>query len=363
MNQTYEIRARRVDIRNVDRRRSALRALPTGPLAEVVPNDHGVHAVDGLREDFDRRPQRVEFGADVEPGLGLVVPSPGPDAVLLGLQPRLDGRDSLLDTHVDPSPSAAPVTPPGAPHTRLRVEDRPPHPSGDPAAAPVPQPGAAAPRLYYQDRLVTLYHGDSLVAPELWLHADVMVTDPPYGLQELAGSYGSTTSANGSRTIANDLDTTVRDRALELWGDKPVAVFGTPRLEEPPGGWNDRLVWDKQQLGLNGGPWRYAHETIFVRGDGWRRINNASTSILRHSSQSNRANVNRHIHSKPEKLLADLIAAAPEGVVVDPFAGGGSTVAAARALGRRIIAFELEEEHCQTIVERVTARLDLGETA
>lgn len=231
---------------------------------------------------------------------------------------------------------------------------------GTNAAAPASPDGAAAPRLFYRDRLVTLYHGDSLAAPELWVGADVLITDPPYGLQALAGSYGSTTSANGSRTIANDLDTTVRDRVLELWGDKPAAVFGTPRLPEPPGGWTDRLVWDKAQLGLNGGAWRYAHESIFVRGDGWRRISNASSSILRHTSQSNRAHVNQHIHSKPEKLLADLIAAAPDGIIVDTFAGGGSTVVAAAALGRRIIAFELEETHCQTIVDRLSARLDLG---
>ncbi|WP_396645390.1 DNA methyltransferase [Microbacterium sp.] len=212
----------------------------------------------------------------------------------------------------------------------------------------------AAPTIYYQDRLVTLYHGDSLAAPELWLGADVLITDPPYGLGAIAGAYGTS-----HRTIENDLDTTVRDAVLELWGDKPAAVFGTPRLEEPPGGWRDRLVWDKQQLGLNGGAWRYAHETIFVRGDGWHRISDASSSILRHPSQANRAHVAKHIHSKPEKLLADLIAAAPPGVIVDTFAGGGSTVAAARALGRQIIAFELDAEHCATIVERLTSRLDL----
>lgn len=187
------------------------------------------------------------------------------------------------------------------------------------------------------------------------------MTDPPYGLQALAGAYGFASSRRGSVTIANDLDTTVRDRVLELWGDKPAAVFGTPRLADPPGEWKDRLVWDKQQLGLNGGAWRYAHESIFVRGDGWRRLSDASSSILRYSSQGNRAHVAKHIHSKPEKLCADIIAAAPEGVVVDTFAGGGATVAAARALGRRIIAFELEEEYCEAIVDRVASRLDLGE--
>lgn len=337
MNQTFTINADRVTIRNTENRRARRRR----PLASVEPG----------RDVLDSVPQPVELGGDghavARPPLGQVS-----DLVDSSL-PQTAHDIQIPRTHSTSSPSRSSADPNGPGITTPRLEESAPSTGADAAAAGA-HTAAAAPSLYYQDRLVTLYHGDCLADPSLWTHADVMITDPPYGLHALAGAYG-----RSGATIANDLDTTVRDAVLAVWGDKPVAVFGTPRLEEPPGGWTDRLVWDKGQLGLNGGAWRYAHETIFVRGPGWSRISDASSSIMRHSSAKNRSHIAKHIHSKPERLLADLIGSAPEGVLVDPFAGGGSTIAAARALGRHIIAFELEESYCESIVERITSRLDI----
>lgn len=220
---------------------------------------------------------------------------------------------------------------------------------------------------YYQDESVTLYHGDCLQITG-WLEADVLVTDPPYGTQFSAentkGGYGRRQNhAQPERpregfTIAGDDGTDVRDRALSMWGKRPALVFGSPRLPDPPINVADRLVWDKRRPGMNGGPWRYRHESIYVTA-GFIRTSDASVSILSAFPEQE-----HHIHGKPIALMSALVETAPPGVIADPFAGSGSTLVAAARMGRKAIGVELEERYCEVIAKRLAQGvLDFGEGA
>ncbi len=207
---------------------------------------------------------------------------------------------------------------------------------------------------YYQDEHVTLWHGDCLDIRE-WLTADVLVTDPPYGTQfsdeNPKGGYGRRQNAGlgpEGFTIANDGTTETRDLVLSSWSGRPALVFGSPRLPDPPGEWRDRLVWDKKRPGMNGGPWRYRHESIYVTA-GFIRSSNAATSII--TAWPDQA---EHIHAKPVDLMLHLIAAAPPGLIADPFAGSGSTLVAAKQLGRKAIGVELEERYCEMAARRLS---------
>jgi hypothetical protein len=197
---------------------------------------------------------------------------------------------------------------------------------------------------YYVDEFVTLYHGNCLEITD-WLTADVLVTDPPYGL---ASVYG-----RENKTIAGDGDTAVRDAVLTLWGDRPVAMFGSPRLPDPPGHWDHRLVWDKREPQLGGGAWRYTHESIYVRGDGWVRSDGHHFSIFHVPALNGGWLKSAHPNAKPTALMEALIAS-HEGSVAEPFAGSGSGVIAARNLGRRVIAVELEERYCELTAKRLS---------
>lgn len=210
---------------------------------------------------------------------------------------------------------------------------------------------------YYEDEFVRLFHGDCREVTA-WLEADVLVTDPPYGTQFSAenpkGGYGRRQNhAQPDRpregfTIQNDATVETRDEVLGMWGARgPMLVFGNPRQPDPPGEWADRLVWDKKRPGMNGGPWRYRHESIYVTA-GFLRTDNAAVSIIEAFPDQT-----DHIHGKPLALMLRLVAAAPPGVIADPFAGSGSTLAAAKQLGRRVIGVELEERYCEIAAKRL----------
>ena len=139
------------------------------------------------------------------------------------------------------------------------------------------------PTPYYQDQNITLYHGDCIDLAETWAQADTLVTDPPYGIKWVGvANYtaGNRTASNGS-PIANDDSLEVRDKALEIWGTKPAAVFGTWRKPAPPKV-KHRLIWWKQ--GQAPGPANCAFmlqdEEIYILGEGWRKSSPPMRSVI-----------------------------------------------------------------------------------
>ncbi len=73
------------------------------------------------------------------------------------------------------------------------------------------------------------------------------------------------------------------------------------------------------------------------------------------ASQSERGNGNNHPTVKPIALMKYLImlVTPPDGILLDPFMGSGTTLRAAQDLGFRAVGIELSEEDCKTTIERL----------
>lgn len=227
---------------------------------------------------------------------------------------------------------------------------------------------------YYQDEYATLYVGDCRdVLPEL-TPADLLVTDPPYGVE-----FRSNRRADKFDFIAEDDDPTgmaslvgeairsnlKRYRHAYVFGPLDFAPLVAAGIVQEP----MALIWDKGVLGMGNLalPWASQHEDIqFMvavkskanvgKGEGRLAARLRRGSILSHQ-RPHAAGVTRHPTEKPVPLLRELIESSScfGEVVLDPFAGSGSTLVAATLEGRKSLGIELEEKYCEIAATRLAA--------
>lgn len=210
--------------------------------------------------------------------------------------------------------------------------------------------------VYEADRILLL-HGDcrsgeaqALIAARIGTSPATLVTDPPYGI-----SHFGRQSTKWHQPIAGDENLEARDEILAWWGDRPAVIFGSWKRPHPAGT-RAKLIWDKRGIGGMGPtdlPWKPDHEEIYILGNGF--TGQRGSSILTGEticSWNTGPCARRHPNEKPVQLMQRLIDKAP-GIIVDPFAGSGATLLAARNLGRPAIGVEIDRDHIDTILGRL----------
>ena len=211
---------------------------------------------------------------------------------------------------------------------------------------------------YYRDEHVTLYHGDCREHAE-WVDCDVLVTDPPYGIRwdcSMTSYHRGVPTTRQAVTIEGDEDTAARDAVLAMWGDRPAVVFGSWRAPRPQAV-RHRLVWDKRGMapGPVRAPFMTMDEEIYVLGTGFRSSSPPQRSVIAtHEERSRAVREAGHPTPKPVGLMEILIGRCPAGAVADPFAGTGTTLVAARALGRTAVGVEIDERYCELAARRLS---------
>lgn len=185
---------------------------------------------------------------------------------------------------------------------------------------------------------------------------DLIVTDPPYGVR-YQDRFG--------RTVANDDDPS---RILGAFTDlyrvlKPdslcISFYGWGLVDDFFRAWRDagfrpvgHIVWVKDYASRERFL-RYRHESAFLLAKGRPGLPRRPLDDIQPWVYSGN---NDHPTQKAVRILTPLIETftEPGQLVLDPFAGSGSTLVAALIGGRRYLGIELEQKYCTLIRERLS---------
>jgi site-specific DNA-methyltransferase (adenine-specific) len=214
-----------------------------------------------------------------------------------------------------------------------------------------------------------LQHGDcrKLIARLKPASVDVLVTDPPYGLEKLEALRKAGSSKLTGHQLMSDTHNLSLDKIVELlkelapelhrvlkpgshWymfcGIQHIGAFIEalePHLEfQPPVVFWDRGKPSSPAYGYNYMP-RLESIIYGCRPPKGRRLNESMYNVIECPDVPKPLRM--YPTEKPTPLLQTLIkqSSSPNGLVLDPFAGSASTLVAAREVGRRGIGFEIDE--------------------
>ncbi len=227
-------------------------------------------------------------------------------------------------------------------------------------------------RPYWSDGSITIYRGDCRQIAPLLPSFDLLLTDPPYGIGVCSrGTIGSDPTPRSRRRHrvaarctrfgrvtwdAAPPDPWVLEMLVSrakwavLWGGNYY-----PRMDRATC-W---LVWDKRVPNGVG----FAHAEL-----AWTNLRRAVRMFRWRWSgmlQEDMANKETRVHptQKPVALMSWCIAKAPGArTVLDPFAGAGSTLLAARQAGLSAVGIEQDERYCEMAVKRLLEAQVAGTT-
>jgi site-specific DNA-methyltransferase (adenine-specific) len=229
---------------------------------------------------------------------------------------------------------------------------------------------------YYDEDGITIYHGDCREVLPKMPAVDLLLTDPPYSLS--VESDHENLPGRGTRRLNffdGDLDwatmtEAVIDRVIYASHLADAAYvwcghrqFG-PLVEafESQGFKTRFLVWRKSVPvpAPPGVGWDSAAELcIYAFRSGRKWIPPTGTKVPNvldaDSYRHGQPGKNGHPTQKPMVTALRPIeySTEPGDLVLDPFMGSGTTLAAAQQLGRRAIGIEIEEKYCEIAVQRL----------
>jgi len=213
-------------------------------------------------------------------------------------------------------------------------------------------------RSYHQEASVTIYHGDCReIIPQLE-NFDLLLTDPPYGLDKTWTQQWTNGRKYKSKLWSGD---------VPEW-DKEIAEL--PLLRSAIEKCANSIVWGGNYYPLP--PMRcwlsWFKGSGFTSGDfemAWTTLDMPTRQryISRVEANCGQDITRQHPTQKPmELMLWCLQLAGNVKTILDPFAGSGTTGRAAKDLGKKCVLIEREERYCEIAARRLSQDvLALGE--
>jgi DNA modification methylase len=196
---------------------------------------------------------------------------------------------------------------------------------------------------YYDDGTCVIYHGDCREIID-GLEFDLIVTDPPY--PNNAGHFDAGIAAAES-VLA---DTKCR-RLLIFWHSLAPPTTPVPLVAHH--------IWHRTNTNR---PDNY--EAIYEFADGPERASRVFAYPVIFEGLTGCTEATGHPTQKNEKLMRRLVSLTKSGTILDPFMGSGTTLRAAKDLGRKAIGIEIEERYCEIAAKRLAQEvLDFGGAA
>lgn len=213
---------------------------------------------------------------------------------------------------------------------------------------------------YYADENVTLYHGDALeVLPTLREHsATAMVLDPPYSMVPNSVR-GRDDGAAGTSGAPMRLLTESAMHTRRILRDGGIGAFLCDWRRVPDVSYLVALTglriatcvaWTRTTVGT-GGLFRGAWDPVLVASNG--SPDAIDRAAIPNVIQANPPTQRIHPYEKPPALWRHILDRLPSGLVVDPFAGSGSSMVAALASGHTWVGVEVDEGYCEIIARRL----------
>ncbi len=208
---------------------------------------------------------------------------------------------------------------------------------------------------FYEDEWVTIYHGDCREILPSIPRADLMLTDPPYGIDldtdnsrfsgGTAGNMakrGNGVGSAGGKPIANDSEPFDPSFLLPFAAHHIIWGWHNYPDKLPRG---TALVWLKRYDEAFGSFLSDAETAWMSKGHGvYCRRDLSNNGIALHRE---------HPTQKPLSLMRWCLDFFPHAkTIIDPFMGSGTTLRAAKDEGRRSIGIELEERYCEIAAKR-----------